>query len=64
MTREVLNDLVDKWEQLAHEARERGQVAHDGWPPGYWYGVAQGYEMAAADLRAATEEDGENGRSR
>lgn len=54
----ILNHLFAKWEQLAGEARRRGKSGEDDFPPGYWYGVAQGYEMAAADLRGASDTDG------
>ncbi len=64
MTVEMLDGLANKWERLAQDVRRRAFAGEDGFPPGYWFGMAQGYEMAAADLRAAIKEDDKSDKER
>ncbi len=45
-----VKELIDRWTTLAAEARKRGAAPDSGgYPPGYWYGVSYGLEMAVQE---------------
>ena len=47
--------LTDHWQALAAEARAKGEAGTGPMPPGYWFGMALGLEMAILELKAVME---------
>ncbi len=49
----TLADLLPRWEQLAIFARQRGEQHADSRMTAHFYGLANGLDVAAQDLRRA-----------
>jgi hypothetical protein len=47
-----LQDLSQRWDEVAADSRQRSQLSHyQDHPPGYWQGVAFGLEKASSELK-------------